>query len=103
MEKYAIQKTLGDGAFGIVYKAINTDTNEVVAIKKMKRKFSNWDECKNLREVKSLIKLSHDNIMKLKEVLKVKDELFLVFEYLSQNLYQTYDKLKEKGKTFSEE
>jgi serine/threonine protein kinase len=103
MEKYNILKVLGDGAFGIVYKAVNTETNEIVAIKKMKRKFSNWDECKNLREVKSLIKLSHPNIMKLKEVLKVKEELYLVFEYLTQNLFQNYEKLKEKGKGFTED
>jgi serine/threonine protein kinase len=69
----------------------------------MKRKFSNWDECKNLREVKSLIKLNHPNILLLKEVLKVKDELYLVFEYLSENLFQTYENLKEKGKTFTED
>jgi male germ cell-associated kinase len=103
MEKYNIQKVLGDGTFGVVYRAINNDTGEVVAIKKMKRKFSNWEECRNLREVKSLIKLSHPNIMLLKEVLKVKDELYLVFEFLSQNLFQAYGALKEKGKTFTED
>ena len=103
MEKYQIQKTLGDGSFGTVYKAVNTETGEIVAIKKMKKKFNNWEECRNLREVKSLIKLNHPNIMLLKEVLKVKDELYLVFEYLIENLYQTYGNLKEKGKTFSED
>ena len=45
-------RQLGDGTYGSVWKAINNDTNEVVAIKKMKRKFYSWDECMNLREVK---------------------------------------------------
>lgn len=36
MEKYKITKTLGDGSFGTVFKAINIQENEVVAIKKMK-------------------------------------------------------------------
>jgi len=103
MEKYKKIKDLGDGSFGIVYKAINTETGEIVAIKKMKRKFNNWEECRNLREVKSLIQLTHPNIMLLKEVLKVKDELYLVFEYLSQNLFQTYEELKASGKTFTED
>lgn len=96
MDKYKIQKTLGDGSFGIVYKAVNTKTNEIVAIKKMKRKFESWDECKQLREIKSLMKLNHDNIIKLKEVLRVNDELYLVFEYLEENLFQCYQKMKEK-------
>jgi serine/threonine protein kinase len=43
-----------------------------------------------LREIKSLRKLDHVNIIKLKEVIKVQDELNLVFEYLNYNLYQLY-------------
>lgn len=99
MEKYKITKTLGDGAFGTVFKAVNINTNEVVAIKKMKRKFESWDECKQLREIKSLMKLTHPYIIKLNEVLRVNDELHLVFEFLDENLYQCYQKLKETKET----
>lgn len=41
-----------------------------------------------LREVKSLKKLSHPNIVKLKEVIRENDELFFVFEYMEGNLYE---------------
>ena len=54
----------------------------------MKRKFYSWDECMALREVKSLRRLSHPSIVKLKEVIRENDELFFVFEYLECNLYQ---------------
>jgi serine/threonine protein kinase len=50
--RYKVMRQLGDGTYGSVWKAINNDTNEVVAIKKMKRKFYSWEECMNLREVK---------------------------------------------------
>ena len=53
-----------------------------VAIKKMKRKFFSWEECMSLREVKSLRKLNHPSVVKLKEVIRENDELFFVFEYL---------------------
>jgi hypothetical protein len=53
-----------------------------VAIKKMKRKFYSWEECMNLREVKSLRKLNHPCVVKLKEVIRENDELFFVFEFL---------------------
>lgn len=53
-----------------------------VAIKKMKRKFFSWEECMSLREVKSLRKLNHPCVVKLKEVIRENDELFFVFEYL---------------------
>jgi hypothetical protein len=47
----------------------------------MKRKFQTWDECINLREIKSLRKIEHTHVIKMKEVIKEKDELFLVFEF----------------------
>jgi hypothetical protein len=44
-----------------------------VAIKRMKRKYYSWEEAMNLREVKSLKKLSHANVVKLKEVSQMFD------------------------------
>lgn len=52
MQRYRISKQLGDGTYGSVFKAVNRQTGEVVAIKKMKRKFYSWDECLALREVR---------------------------------------------------
>ena len=88
MERYKMLKIVGDGAYGSVYKALNKNTGEVVAIKKMKKKFTSWEECMSLREIKSLRKLSHPNIVKLKEVIRVNDELHFVFEFMEQNVYQ---------------
>ena len=87
MDKYKIVKTLGDGTYGSVVKAVNKATNEEVAIKKMKKKFYSWEECMALREIKSLRKLNHCNIVKLKEVIRVNDDLYFVFEYMEQNVY----------------
>ncbi len=95
MDKYKIQKSIGSGSFGNVVKAINIQTNEVVAIKKMKKKFSSWEECLSLREIKSLTKLSHTHITKLKEVIRLNDELYCVFEFMEQNIYQFYLSRKE--------
>lgn len=53
MQRYRVTKQLGDGTYGSVFKAVNKQTGEVVAIKKMKRKFYSWDECLALREVTS--------------------------------------------------
>jgi len=43
MEKYQIIKTIGEGTYGSVLKAMNRRTNEIVAIKKMKKKFLRWN------------------------------------------------------------
>lgn len=87
MDRYKILKHLGDGTYGVVMKAVNKATGEVVAIKKMKKKFYSWEECMALREIKSLRKLNHQNIVKLKEVIRVNDDLHFVFEYLERNVY----------------
>lgn len=55
---------------------------------RMKRKFHSWQECLELREIRSLKKLNHVNIIKLKEVIRESDNLFFIFEYMKENLYQ---------------
>ncbi|CAJ2635064.1 unnamed protein product [Trifolium pratense] len=100
MERYKILKELGDGSCGHVYKARDMRTSEIVAVKRLKRKFCFWEEYTNLREVKALRKMNHPNIIKLREVVKENNELFFIFEYMDCNLYQL---IKEREKPFSEE
>ncbi|XP_004521607.1 serine/threonine-protein kinase dyf-5 isoform X2 [Ceratitis capitata] len=88
MNRYITLSQLGDGTYGTVVLAQRKDTGEKVAIKRMKRKYYSWEEAMNLREVKSLKKLSHPNIVKLKEVIRENDTLYFVFEYMKENLYQ---------------
>ncbi|KAL3361702.1 hypothetical protein AABB24_014526, partial [Solanum stoloniferum] len=99
MERYQIIKEVGNGTFGNVWRALNKQTGEVVAIKKMKKNYYSWEECINLREVKSLRKMNHSNIVKLKEVVRENDILYFVFEYMECNLYQL---MKDRAKLFSE-
>ena len=82
MDKFQIVKNCGDGTYGTVVEAINKTTRETVAIKKMKRKFDSWDEAMSLREVKTLRRLNHKNVVKLKEVIWVQSDVYLVFEYV---------------------
>lgn len=80
-------EVVGKGTYGEVYKAVKKETQEVVAIKKFFKKYYSWDEAMSLREIKSLRKLSQNNVIKLREVLRVNDELHLVFDFLDKNLY----------------
>ncbi|KAI3635021.1 hypothetical protein MIR68_006587 [Amoeboaphelidium protococcarum] len=88
MNKYQVVKVLGDGSFGQVLlaniknsNAYSIDTRQV-AIKKMKRTFKDWEECLRLRELKTLKRLNHINIIKLREVIKEKNQLYFVFDYI---------------------
>jgi len=53
-----------------------------------------------LREIKSLRKLNHPQIVKLKEVIRVNDDLYFVFEYMEQNIYQL---MKDRNTQFPEQ
>jgi serine/threonine protein kinase len=69
----------------------------MVAIKKMKKKFFSWDDCMALREIKTLRKLNHSHIVKMKEVIRVNNDLYLVFEYMQGNVYEMIKDNKSKG------
>ncbi|XP_010629118.1 serine/threonine-protein kinase ICK [Fukomys damarensis] len=99
MNRYTMIKQLGDGTYGSVLLGRSIESGELIAIKKMKRKFYSWEECMNLREVKSLKKLNHANVVKLKEVIRENDHLYFIFEYMKENLYQL---IKERNKLFPE-
>ncbi|XP_029962458.1 serine/threonine-protein kinase ICK-like isoform X1 [Salarias fasciatus] len=99
MNRYTTIKQLGDGTYGSVFLCRSLETGELVAIKKMKKKFYSWEECMNLREVKTLRKLNHANVIKLKEVIREKDHLYFIFEYMKENLYQL---MKDRTQLFPE-
>ncbi|KHN87151.1 Serine/threonine-protein kinase MAK [Toxocara canis] len=98
-DRYNMTKRLGDGTFGEVLLAKKLDTGDKVAIKRMKKKFYSWDEAMALREVKSLKKLNHPNIIKLREVIRENDNLYFVFEYMQENLYEL---MKDRDRYFPE-
>ncbi|KRY75371.1 Serine/threonine-protein kinase MAK [Trichinella pseudospiralis] len=86
--RYRLLKEIGDGTFGEVWLAKRLSSNEKVAIKKMKKKYYSWEEAMGLREVKSLKKMNHINVVKLKEVIRENDTLYFIFEYMKENLYE---------------
>jgi serine/threonine protein kinase len=64
------------------------ETGERVAIKLMKKRYDTWDECIQLREVKILQKYGHANIRRLMEVIRIGDQLHMVFEYMEGSIYE---------------
>ncbi|KAG5501364.1 hypothetical protein JKF63_03176 [Porcisia hertigi] len=100
MDKYEVLTQIGDGTFGSVAKAVNKKTGQLVAIKKMKRKFYTWEECVKLPEVDVVRRIhGHPNVVKLREVIRENNELFFVFEYMDGDLLGVIQKAKQKGES----
>jgi protein kinase len=81
MDKYKIIKSVGEGTFGSVSKAVNTQTNEVVAIKSLKIN-SSWEEATQMMEIKALrILNNHPNVIKIFELIRRNDRIYIVQEF----------------------
>lgn len=91
LRKYEIVSKLGKGAYGIVWKAIDKKTREVVALKKVFDAFQNaTDAQRTFREIMFLQELNnHENIIKLWNVLKADNDrdIYLVFEFMDTDLH----------------
>lgn len=89
MNNYKIKNIIGDGAFGVVLKGVDKRTNEVVAIKKLKKTVVSMEEGVRLREVQSLRKLEGcDQVCQLRDVQRENNNVFLVFEFFEKDLLQ---------------
>nr|GEV48413.1 cyclin-dependent kinase F-4-like [Tanacetum cinerariifolium] len=104
MDKYRIMMEVGRGASGIVSKAVNHHTREVVAIKKLNKKYKPWEEGIILRYIHAHMMMNyHPNIVTLKETIKEHDDtLFLVYEYMPCSLYQYLTERTRLSLSFSE-
>ena len=86
--KYEVLGIVGEGAYGIVYKCKNKETNEIVAIKKFKETEDDLVKKTIKRELKVLKILKHENIVEFKEAIKQKNNIYIVFEYVEKNLLE---------------
>ena len=85
MERYQKLEKIGEGTYGVVYKAKDRITGEVIALKKIRLEAE--DEgipSTAIREISLLKELQHPNIVRLYDVVHTEKKLTLVFEYLDQ-------------------
>jgi serine/threonine protein kinase len=94
MDAFTKSEKLGEGTYGIVYRAIETSTGEVVALKQMRiEQEEEGVPVTALREVALIRNLVHPNIVRLKDVILAKGSLTLVTEYLDYDLRKYLDSL----------
>ncbi|GBG76729.1 hypothetical protein CBR_g22947 [Chara braunii] len=87
-------RPIGRGAYGIVCSAINTETGEDVAIKKIGNAFENRVDAKRtLREIKLLRHMDHENVIAIRDILRPPDrtnfnDVYVVYELMDTDLHQ---------------
>ena len=92
LEKYTKVEKVGEGTYGVVYKCKVKDTNDFVALKKIR--LENEDEgipSTSIREISILKQLRHPNIVYLIDLIHGEKKLYLVFEYMDHDLKKFLD------------
>ena len=96
--KYIRTTKLGEGTYGVVYRAKDQKGREIYALKKIRLQAEEEGiPSTAIREISLLKELNHINIVKLYEVLHSPKKLTLVFEYVEQDLKKILDNVKDKG------
>ncbi|XP_027908775.1 mitogen-activated protein kinase 3 isoform X1 [Vigna unguiculata] len=84
---------IGRGAYGIVCSLLNTETNELVAVKKIANAFDNhMDAKRTLREIKLLKHLDHENVIGLRDVIppplrREFNDVYIAMELMDTDLH----------------
>ena len=87
VERYQRTEKIGEGTYGVVYKARDKLTNDIIALKKIR--LEHEDEgvpSTAIREISLLKECQHPNIIALRDIVHGENKLFLIFDYIEQDL-----------------
>ncbi|HEX4514897.1 MAG TPA: serine/threonine-protein kinase, partial [Polyangiaceae bacterium] len=100
--RYRIVQRIGEGGMGVVYEAVDTTSNESVALKKLREidKDRSGRRLRFAREAKLGEAIDHPGIVRVIEVVLDGDELFIAMELVAGvSLRARLDELAASGKT----
>lgn len=98
MENFQKIEKIGEGTYGVVYKARDKISGRLVALKKIRLDAdSEGVPSTAIREISLLKELDHVNIVRLLDVVHSEKKLYLVFEYLHQDLKKYMDNCPPTG------
>ncbi|KAH0795155.1 AChain A, Cyclin-dependent kinase 2 [Histomonas meleagridis] len=87
-KRFTDREKLGEGTYGVVYKAKDTRDDTIVALKVMKfDQESNGISQTTLREISILSSIDHPNLLKMKDIILENNSLTIVTEFLEYDLY----------------
>jgi cyclin-dependent kinase len=96
--KYTKTSKVGEGTYGVVYRAKDQKGQEIYALKKIRLQAEEEGiPSTAIREISLLKELNHKNIVKLYDVLHTPKKLTLVFEYVEQDLKKVIDASNGNG------
>lgn len=103
VEEFQCLNRIEEGTYGVVYRAKDKRTEEIVALKRLKmEKEKEGFPITSLREINTLLKGQHPNIVTVREIVvgSNMDKIFIVMDYVEHDLKSLMETMKHKKQAF---
>jgi len=93
-----------EGTYGVVYRAKEKQTDEIVALKRLKmEKEKEGFPITSLREISTLLKSQHPNIVTVREIVvgSNMDKIFIVMDYVEHDMKSLMETMRQKKQSFT--
>lgn len=103
VEEFQCLNRIEEGTYGVVYRAKDKRTEEIVALKRLKmEKEKEGFPITSLREINTLLKGQHPNIVTVREIVvgSNMDKIFIVMDYVEHDLKSLMETMKHKKQVF---
>nr|XP_022906072.1 serine/threonine-protein kinase PITSLRE [Onthophagus taurus] len=104
VEEFQCLNKIEEGTYGVVYRARDKRTEEIVALKRLKmEKEKEGFPITSLREINTLLKGQHPNIVTVREIVvgSNMDKIFIVMDYVEHDLKSLMETMRHKKQTFT--
>ncbi|CAL8072982.1 unnamed protein product [Orchesella dallaii] len=104
VEEFSLLNRIEEGTYGVVYRAKDKKTGEVVALKRLKmEKEKDGFPITSLREINTLLKAQHENVVTVREIVigSNVDKIFLCMDFAEHDLKSLMETLKARQQTFT--
>ncbi|KAJ1527126.1 hypothetical protein ONE63_008660 [Megalurothrips usitatus] len=103
VEEFVCINRIEEGTYGVVYRAKEKRTGEIVALKRLKmEKEKEGFPITSLREINTLLKAQHKNIVTVREIVvgSNMDKIFIVMDYVAHDLKSLMETMRHKKQVF---
>ncbi|XP_076451707.1 cyclin-dependent kinase 11B-like [Babylonia areolata] len=97
VEEFHCMNRIEEGTYGVVYRARDRKTGEIVALKRLKmEKEKEGFPITSLREINTLLKAQHTNIVTVREIVvgSNMDKIYIVMDYVEHDLKSLMETMK---------
>lgn len=103
VEEFKCLNRIAEGTYGIVYRAQDKRTEEIVALKRLKmEKEKDGFPITSLREINTLLKGQHPNIVTVREIVvgSNMDKIFIVMDYVEHDFKTLMETMQHRKQSF---